>query len=132
MAAPVNTGLQTTFQDLVNAIEKRDDQQALQLLTHTAQQLDALHPQHVQSIKTTEQLQIQNTLTTLGQLLDLHKQLNGQVLGELSVQVNSIREEAKNYEKQLTQKSAAMEETINLLTQQNAALKARIEAYIQK
>src|ERR1700733_2591937 len=100
MAIPPNTiftGLQTNFQALIDAVQRGEDTASLQqkqqnivLLTDTARQLNLLDHERAQSLRAIEQLDIQNTVATLGSLLKLQKQLNEVVVKDLETRLGTI------------------------------------------
>jgi|GEM_PF-6494028 len=134
MAAPVGSAtqqIQTSYQSLVDAVKKRDDIAAVQMLNITAQKLDELNQEQITFAQDEQKIRVQETLATLGQLLDLRKENEGTIRG-LSKNLLDLKQDAVNYEKLLSQKADIMKETIDLLTQENIALKARIEANLSK
>lgn len=93
MAIPPNAlfqGLQIGFQSLIEAVERGDDlpivqkkQRAVLMLSEMIQQLNVLDRERTESIRQIEQLNIHNTIATLGRLLKLQGQFNNAVVKDL-------------------------------------------------
>jgi hypothetical protein len=115
MAIPTNdirNNLLLSFRELVEAVRRGEDSTALQpkerriiMLVDTMQRMIDMETERTKSLKAIEQLDIKNTLDTVGQLLALQLQLQENV-------VRDLREQLKQKD-QLLESQKLMNNTIN-------------------
>lgn len=124
----INT-IPTAFQTLITAVGRGDDlpslqkkQRAILMLSEMAHQLQVLDQERIQSIHTLQQLDIQNTLSTLGRLLKLQQQLDDAAVKNLSTQIATTTLAIQHMENTFAQKATTDQQTIDFLQMQNFSM----------